>query len=66
MPVYDLVNWQEADDGSVKFVTVGRFDRTLNQNPKLEIDEETIVWNGRNKQVRLHCVYTLKTHGLLS
>ncbi|XP_033894897.3 extracellular calcium-sensing receptor-like [Acipenser ruthenus] len=51
MPVYDLVNWQEADDGSVKFVTVGRFDRTLNQNPKLEIDEETIVWNGRNRQV---------------
>ncbi|XP_064158915.1 extracellular calcium-sensing receptor-like [Anguilla rostrata] len=49
--MYDLINWQITVNGTVEFVTVGRFDGTLSLSNKLEIYEEIIVWNGQQKQV---------------
>ncbi|MBN3274077.1 CASR protein, partial [Polyodon spathula] len=43
---YDIINWQMAADGSVKFVKVGQFDATEGSKNEFEIDEEKIVWSG--------------------
>ncbi|XP_039612419.1 extracellular calcium-sensing receptor-like [Polypterus senegalus] len=51
VPAYDLINWQEGTDGSVHYVTVGRFDGTVNLSPRLEIYEESIIWNGQQRQI---------------
>ncbi|XP_063061381.1 extracellular calcium-sensing receptor-like [Engraulis encrasicolus] len=49
--MYDLINWQLAADGVVKYVTVGKFDETTRN--KLEIEEEAILWTGASKEVPL-------------
>ncbi|XP_061917826.1 extracellular calcium-sensing receptor-like [Entelurus aequoreus] len=52
--MYDLVNWQLGPSGEVEFVTVGKFDETVeNGQQKLRIQEEDIVWNGNQTQVPL-------------
>uniref|UniRef100_A0A8C9SD94 Extracellular calcium-sensing receptor-like n=1 Tax=Scleropages formosus TaxID=113540 RepID=A0A8C9SD94_SCLFO len=48
---YDLINWQMSDSGTVRFVTVGRFDGTLPPNRKLKISDQDIIWNGNQTQV---------------
>lgn len=49
--MYDLINWQLAADGVVKYVTVGKFDETTRN--KLEIEEEAILWTGASKEVSI-------------
>ncbi|XP_043120070.1 extracellular calcium-sensing receptor [Puntigrus tetrazona] len=40
-PVYNLVNWQKAPDGSLKYVSIGRVDGN-----QLIINESAISWPG--------------------
>lgn len=49
--MYDLVNWQ-LRNGEMEFVTTGKFDETLTVGkPKLQIQENNIVWNGNQTKV---------------
>lgn len=50
--MYDLINWQLGGNREVQYVTVGRFDETM--QPKLVIEETNIIWNGNQRQVILH------------
>ncbi|XP_066566524.1 extracellular calcium-sensing receptor-like [Amia ocellicauda] len=49
VPKYDIINWQQAPDGSMVLKTVGRYDGSkLGQ--KLTINETSIVWNGNRRE----------------
>ncbi|XP_072329755.1 extracellular calcium-sensing receptor-like [Scyliorhinus torazame] len=50
-PSYDLINWRETADGSVRYVTVGQFGGSFDSNHRLQIDESTIVWNNGKKEI---------------
>ncbi|XP_051512047.1 extracellular calcium-sensing receptor [Myxocyprinus asiaticus] len=45
-PVYDLVNWQRAPDGSLQYVSVGRVEGS-----QLIINESAIQWPGDSGKV---------------
>uniref|UniRef100_A0A667Z0I5 Olfactory receptor C family, w1 n=1 Tax=Myripristis murdjan TaxID=586833 RepID=A0A667Z0I5_9TELE len=54
MAMYDLVNWQLTSKGEIKFVTIGKFDKTTTVGKqKLQIQERNIVWNGNQTTVPL-------------
>ncbi|XP_072329706.1 extracellular calcium-sensing receptor-like [Scyliorhinus torazame] len=42
--MYDIVNWQKNEDGSVKFVHVGHFDSATDSGQDLVVNEKTIIW----------------------
>uniref|UniRef100_A0A8C4S109 Olfactory receptor C family, w1 n=2 Tax=Erpetoichthys calabaricus TaxID=27687 RepID=A0A8C4S109_ERPCA len=48
---YDLINWQKNSDGSVKYVTFGRFDSSASRQQQIIIDEKKIIWNGGLRKV---------------
>ncbi|XP_067851017.1 extracellular calcium-sensing receptor-like [Heptranchias perlo] len=48
---YDIVNWQKSEDGSVRFVHVGRFDAATESGQDLVIHENAIVWTGEKAEV---------------
>ncbi|MGH0138855.1 UNVERIFIED_CONTAM: hypothetical protein FKN15_027056 [Acipenser sinensis] len=56
---YDIINWQMAADGSVKFVKVGQFDATEGSKNEFKIDEEKIVWSGGQSKVRTEGSYVM-------
>ncbi|XP_048398171.1 extracellular calcium-sensing receptor-like [Stegostoma tigrinum] len=43
---YDVVNWQKNENGSVKFVQVGRFDASSNSGQGLVLNKKMIIWHG--------------------
>uniref|UniRef100_A0A8C4XAH0 Extracellular calcium-sensing receptor-like n=1 Tax=Erpetoichthys calabaricus TaxID=27687 RepID=A0A8C4XAH0_ERPCA len=45
LAIYDIVNWQQAEDGSVKIRTIGIFDKSANAERELVLDEDNIFWN---------------------
>ncbi|XP_057203742.1 extracellular calcium-sensing receptor [Triplophysa rosa] len=45
-PVYDLVNWQRAPDGSLHYVTIGKVEGN-----QLIINESAIIWPGDSGKV---------------
>ncbi|KAG2462797.1 CASR protein, partial [Polypterus senegalus] len=45
LAIYDIVNWQQAEDGSVKIRTIGIFDKSANADKELVLDEDNIFWN---------------------
>lgn len=49
-PVYDLVNWQRAPDGSLQYVTIGKVEGN-----QLIINESAIIWPGDSGEVREAC-----------
>uniref|UniRef100_A0A8C6KBF6 G-protein coupled receptors family 3 profile domain-containing protein n=1 Tax=Nothobranchius furzeri TaxID=105023 RepID=A0A8C6KBF6_NOTFU len=50
--LYDLVNWQIEDDGSVHIIQIGEFDDSLQEGGGLKLKEDTkIVWGGNSHQV---------------
>ncbi|XP_043926782.1 extracellular calcium-sensing receptor-like [Protopterus annectens] len=51
LPSYDLINWQETSDGSIDFINVGYFIGTDSSLTKLDIREDTILWNGGKSKV---------------
>ncbi|XP_069053677.1 extracellular calcium-sensing receptor-like [Lepisosteus oculatus] len=45
LAIYDVINWQRADDGSVKTVTIGVFDESAPAGQELTLNEDKIFWN---------------------
>ncbi|XP_069053822.1 extracellular calcium-sensing receptor-like [Lepisosteus oculatus] len=45
LAIYDVMNWQRADDGSVKTVTIGLFDESAPAGQELTLNEDKIFWN---------------------
>ncbi|XP_072895143.1 extracellular calcium-sensing receptor-like [Hemitrygon akajei] len=48
---YDIVNWQWMEDGSVKYVHVGRYAAASASGHDLELDEKAIVWTSGKTEV---------------
>lgn len=47
---YDLVNWQSAEDGSMRFELVGLYDSSL-PSEHLQVNQEHILWAEKSGQV---------------
>ncbi|XP_061073596.1 extracellular calcium-sensing receptor [Conger conger] len=43
---YDIINWQKDGEGSVKYVTLGRFDSSLPLQQQLVFSQRDIIWHG--------------------
>ncbi|XP_067275946.1 extracellular calcium-sensing receptor-like [Pseudorasbora parva] len=48
---YDLVNWQPAEDGSLKFKHVGVYDSSLPSEQRLKVNQEHVLWAGNSGQL---------------
>ncbi|KAG8449791.1 hypothetical protein GDO86_016451 [Hymenochirus boettgeri] len=54
VPLYvDILNWQLFPNGSNKYVYVGSYDAGSPKGNRLNIQSNTILWNGGNSQVPL-------------
>ncbi|XP_066566535.1 extracellular calcium-sensing receptor-like [Amia ocellicauda] len=42
--IYDVMNWQRADDGSMKIETIGLFDESAPAGQELTLKEDKIFW----------------------
>nr|XP_006637610.1 PREDICTED: extracellular calcium-sensing receptor-like [Lepisosteus oculatus] len=49
LAIYDVMNWQRADDGSVKTVTIGLYDESAPAGQELTLNEDKIFWNFESK-----------------
>ncbi|XP_069053542.1 extracellular calcium-sensing receptor-like [Lepisosteus oculatus] len=45
LAIYDVMNWQRADDGAVKTVTIGLYDESAPAGQQLSLNEDKIFWN---------------------
>ncbi|XP_077104630.1 olfactory receptor CW1 [Siphateles boraxobius] len=49
---YHIVNWQRGlDEGTVQYVTVGRFDSSLSTAQQLLLNQDKIIWHGGTKEI---------------
>ncbi|XP_059363106.1 extracellular calcium-sensing receptor-like [Carassius carassius] len=48
---YDLLNWQQGEDGTIKFVKVGFYDASLQPEFQLSFNNISIVWAKNQRQV---------------
>lgn len=55
------MNWQMDANGSVKIVTVGRFDASAAPGQELFIDEDVVIWNNGKKKV----IISIYFHGTI-
>ncbi|XP_078060052.1 extracellular calcium-sensing receptor-like [Mustelus asterias] len=51
LAAYDLLNWQLAANGNIKYVKVGQYDASVGAGKQLVLEEERIVWSGGQKMV---------------
>ncbi|XP_041038608.1 extracellular calcium-sensing receptor-like [Carcharodon carcharias] len=51
LAAYDLLNWQQAPDGNIKYVKVGQYDASSSPGNQLLIEKESIMWSGGQKMV---------------
>ncbi|MBN3324578.1 CASR protein, partial [Atractosteus spatula] len=51
LAIYDVMNWQRADDGSVKTVTIGLFDESTPAGQELTLNEDKIFWNFESNSI---------------
>ncbi|MBN3294726.1 CASR protein, partial [Polypterus senegalus] len=49
--LYDIVNWQPADDGSVKVKSIGFFDESAGPGKELTLNTEDIYWNSGTAEI---------------
>ncbi|XP_066566530.1 extracellular calcium-sensing receptor-like [Amia ocellicauda] len=43
--IYDVMNWQRANDGSMKIETIGLFDESAPAGQELTLQKDKIFWN---------------------
>ncbi|XP_055030606.2 extracellular calcium-sensing receptor-like isoform X1 [Misgurnus anguillicaudatus] len=48
---YDLLNWQQTEDGGMQYKVVGGYDHSLPMEQRLKIYQEQIVWVENSRQV---------------
>ncbi|XP_039608237.1 extracellular calcium-sensing receptor-like [Polypterus senegalus] len=51
LPMYDILNWQRADDGSVVTKVVGVFDGSSTIGNELALNEDMMFWNFNHGKV---------------
>ncbi|XP_051778475.1 extracellular calcium-sensing receptor-like [Erpetoichthys calabaricus] len=51
LPMYDILNWQRADDGSVITKVVGVFDGSSTIGNELALNEDMMFWNFNHGKV---------------
>ncbi|XP_030257288.1 extracellular calcium-sensing receptor-like [Sparus aurata] len=49
-PIYDVMNWLQLPDGTIKLQNVGEVKRSAFKGEKLTIDENKIFWNFESKK----------------
>ncbi|XP_051778231.1 extracellular calcium-sensing receptor-like [Erpetoichthys calabaricus] len=49
--IYDIINWQQGDDGIVTIKNVGVFDKSALASQELYLDENEIFWNFDQRKV---------------
>ncbi|XP_072329546.1 extracellular calcium-sensing receptor-like isoform X1 [Scyliorhinus torazame] len=48
---YDIINWQENQNGLVEHVTVGYFDASAATGKQFMINEDSVIWHGNTTRV---------------
>ncbi|XP_051778485.1 extracellular calcium-sensing receptor-like [Erpetoichthys calabaricus] len=43
--IYDIINWQRANDGSVRIADIGIFDQSAEVGKEVSLNEDAIFWN---------------------
>uniref|UniRef100_A0A8C1K3S8 Olfactory receptor C family, u1 n=1 Tax=Cyprinus carpio TaxID=7962 RepID=A0A8C1K3S8_CYPCA len=51
VPLYDIINWQKNDRGTIWFQMVGTYDGSAPHGQQLKIDEGLIQWAGGHNKV---------------
>uniref|UniRef100_A0A8C4TC16 Extracellular calcium-sensing receptor-like n=1 Tax=Erpetoichthys calabaricus TaxID=27687 RepID=A0A8C4TC16_ERPCA len=49
--LYDIVNWQPTDDGSVKVKTIGIFDESAGPGKELSLNTQEMYWNSGTEEI---------------
>nr|XP_055030950.1 extracellular calcium-sensing receptor-like [Misgurnus anguillicaudatus] len=47
---YEVVNWQQASDGSFQFKAVGYYDASLPPDQRFVLNTENIIWTGGHQE----------------
>uniref|UniRef100_A0A6Q2YIX8 G-protein coupled receptors family 3 profile domain-containing protein n=1 Tax=Esox lucius TaxID=8010 RepID=A0A6Q2YIX8_ESOLU len=53
VPLYEIINWQKDNMGKIWLRTVGSFDGSKPIVRRLQMEDSTIVWTGRQSEVPL-------------
>ncbi|XP_015225734.1 PREDICTED: extracellular calcium-sensing receptor-like [Cyprinodon variegatus] len=51
--MYEIINWQPGENGTVDFVTVGLYDATLPTDRQMNLYNKTIIWMQNSLEVPL-------------
>uniref|UniRef100_A0A8C4TD70 Extracellular calcium-sensing receptor-like n=1 Tax=Erpetoichthys calabaricus TaxID=27687 RepID=A0A8C4TD70_ERPCA len=51
LAIYDIINWQMTNNGSVKIKTIGLFDESASAGKEVFLDEESIFWSTESRTV---------------
>ncbi len=49
---YEVVNWQQDANGSIKFKPVGSYDASLPPDQRFVLNTENIIWAGGQLEVK--------------
>ncbi|XP_038149383.1 extracellular calcium-sensing receptor [Cyprinodon tularosa] len=49
---YEVLNWQQGENNSVHFKSVGYYDASLPPGKRFVLNEEAIMWPGESKKVK--------------
>ncbi|KAG2462794.1 CASR protein, partial [Polypterus senegalus] len=52
LAIYDIVNWQQGENGTIKAKKVGFYDQSLMAGQELFLNEEEIFWNFDTAKVK--------------
>lgn len=52
LAIYDIMNWQPANDGALHIKTIGRFDESAPAGQELSLIEGDIFWNSDSRTVQ--------------
>ncbi|XP_036392190.1 extracellular calcium-sensing receptor-like [Megalops cyprinoides] len=50
VPLYDIINWQNDDNGGIRFKKVGSYDASAPEGLQLQMEEDLIMWTGGQTQ----------------
>uniref|UniRef100_A0A8C4SLX6 Extracellular calcium-sensing receptor-like n=1 Tax=Erpetoichthys calabaricus TaxID=27687 RepID=A0A8C4SLX6_ERPCA len=51
LAIYDIINWQQRDDGTINIKAIGVFDESAPVGQELLLNKENIFWNFESGQV---------------
>lgn len=50
---YEVVNWQQGSDGSIRFKPVGYYDASLPPGQRFVLKTEAITWHGEKTEANI-------------